>query len=171
MARQEDIAYDFLESDRIWPVFIPSNRNHPFVKSLVEVLERLPDDAYKKLASQTSFVVEDPSVLATNVPFERAYPPIRHGLRVRFDTIVIFHPALDFSHKALVGLIAHEIAHSFVTGQDYKADEQEADSQVLRWGFAEELEVMACEKARSTKPEVQAPALSRMALMAWWLSN
>ena len=62
MTRQEDISYDFLEGDKIWPPFIAPNRNHPFVKALVEVLERLPDDAYDKVAHQTSFVVEDHQV-------------------------------------------------------------------------------------------------------------
>jgi hypothetical protein len=142
MTRQEDIIYDFLGSDRIWPPFIASNLNHPFIKALVEVLERLPADAYDEVSGRILFVVEDPQILATNVPFERLYPPFKRVLRVRFDTIVIFHAALDFSHKALVGLIAHELAHSFVTQSDYKADEKETDLQTVRWGFAEELEAL-----------------------------
>ena len=146
MTRQEDISYDFLEGDKIWPPFIAPNRNHPFVKALVEVLERLPDDAHDKVAHQTSFVVEDHQVLATNVPFDRCYPPIQSELRVRFDIIVIFHAALDNSHKALVGLIAHELAHSFVTQSNYRTDETETDLQAIRWGFAEELEALKVER-------------------------
>jgi len=68
MTGQEDIAYDFLKNDRIWPPNITPPR---FVKALVAVLERLPDDAYDKVSSWVSFVVEDPRFAATNVPFER----------------------------------------------------------------------------------------------------
>ena len=146
MTRQEDISYEFLENDRIWPPFIASNRNYPFIKAFVEVLERLPEDDYDKVANQTSFVVEDSQVLATNVPFDRCYPQGQIELRVRFDVIVIFHAALDNSHKALVGLIAHELAHSFVSPSDYRTDENEADLQALRWGFAEELKALRVER-------------------------
>jgi hypothetical protein len=146
MTRQEDISYDFLGNDRIWPPFIASNTNHPFIKALVEVLERLPEDAYDKVAEQTSFVVKDPRFLATNAPFDQYYPPPKSELRVRFNTIVIFHAALECSHKALVGLIAHEIARGFVTQSDYRTDEKETDLQAIRWGFAEELEALQVAK-------------------------
>ncbi len=108
----------------------------------MELLERLPDDAYNVVANQTSFIVETPQFLAINVPFERSYPPLKSVLRVRLDTMVIFHVALDYPHKALVGLIAHELAHSFVTQSDYRTDEKETNLQALRWGFAEELEAL-----------------------------
>jgi predicted SprT family Zn-dependent metalloprotease len=59
---------------------------------------------------------------------------------------VIFHAALECSHKALVGLIAHEIAHGFVTQSDSRTDEKETDLQAIRWGFAEELEALQVAK-------------------------
>ncbi len=41
-----------------------------------------------------------------------------------------------------MGLIAHELAHSFVSNPEYQSDEQEADLQAQRWGFEEELDIM-----------------------------
>ena len=147
MTREEDISYDFIGNDRIWPPYIPSNPSHPFMKALIEVLKRLPEDDYAQVAAQVTFVVEDLKFTAFNVPFERFYPPTHNELQVRFDTIVIFHPALDYPHKALMGLIAHEIAHSFVDNKlDYKTNEQETDLQARQWGFGIELETLQEEK-------------------------
>lgn len=90
MTRQEDIAYSFLKNDRIWPrSCAPTN----FVKALVEVLERLPEDAYDEVENFVSFVVELPPFTAINVPFNRAYPPSPSVREIRFDTIVVFHAA------------------------------------------------------------------------------
>ena len=146
MTREEDIAYDFLENDRIWPPLFASDRGHPFAQALVEVLTRLPDEAYDVVAKKVSFVVEDYQVTAVNVPFNRAYPPNREVFRVSFDTIVIFHPALAYSHAALVGLLAHELAHSLVSKPDYKTDEEATDALVLRWGFGRERKALTAEQ-------------------------
>jgi hypothetical protein len=134
-----------LESDRIWPP-IGYDRDHPFVKALVEVLTRLSDDAYYAVEDFVCFVVEDDKLAAINVPFKRHYPATQSDLIVRVDTIVIFHPALKYSNKALVGLIAHELAHSIIDYPDYQSDEQGADSLARRWGFDEELDILKMEQ-------------------------
>ena len=140
MTRLEDIDYDFLANDRIWPPGIAPNH---FVKALVEVLKRLSDDAYDTVSERVSFVIEDPRILAVNVPFKRIYPACPSEFEIRFDTIVIFHQALEYPRSALVGLLAHELAHSFVSnGQDYEADEAETSSLVIDWGF--DIEHKAC---------------------------
>ena len=146
MTRQESISYSFLESDRIWPPLIGPDRSHPFVKALVDVLTRLPDDAYEAVEEFVYFVVEHPGFTAVNVPFKRSYPSLKGGVTIRFDTIVIFHTALKYSLKALVGLIVHELAHSFVDNPDYQSDEQGADSQAMRWGFDKELDMLKMEQ-------------------------
>ncbi|MFC1762228.1 hypothetical protein ACFL6U_09110 [Planctomycetota bacterium] len=121
--RKDDIAYDFLENDRIWPLFIVSNHQHPFIQALVEVLMRLPDKVYDVVSRKVSFVVEDDQDLAVNVSFSRSYPPTSKKLTVSFDTIVIFHQPLTWPHTALVGLLAHELAHSIVyIESDHKAN-------------------------------------------------
>jgi len=145
VARQEDIFNDFLESDRVWP---PSLVPDAFIKALVEVLICLPDDDYDTVSEKVSFVVEDPRISAVNVPFNRTYPSLPNGITLEFHTIVIFHQALTYPHTALVGLLAHELAHSFGSGQDYKADEDAANTLVVRWGFGEEIEALHVEKQK-----------------------
>ena len=146
--REDAIVGSFLENDRIWPPSITSTRGHPFVIALVEVLKRLPDDAYYDVENYVSFVIEDSRFMAFNVPFKRIYPTPPNGLEVRFDTIVIFHHALRYPSAALVGLIAHELAHSFGNHQEYKADEEAADVLVRQWGFDEELEALQVEQKK-----------------------
>jgi hypothetical protein len=149
VSREEDIAYDFLENDRIWPPNIASNRGHPFIKALVEVLIRLPNHIYEEVAEMVSFVVEDPQFMATNVPFNRVHPSSSNSLNVRFDTIVIFHQALACPHNALMGLLAHELAHSFSNQSNYKNDEAMADKLVVQWDFGKELEALKIERQKS----------------------
>lgn len=130
MSRQEDIDYNILTGDRIWPPFVGYDHNHPFVKALVEVLTRLPDEDYDAVEEFVYFVVETREILAINVPLKMGYPSVESNSTIRFETIVIFHSALKFPHKALIGLIAHEVAHSFVDIPDHKRNEQETDLQV-----------------------------------------
>jgi hypothetical protein len=157
--RREEISYDFFESDRIWPPTITSNSSHPFNKAFQDVLIRLPEQDYNKIVSHMRFVVEDPRILAINVPFNhrvslkllessKTQLSLPETLDIRVDTIVFFHSAMEFSHKALVGLIAHEIAHSFVNKPDYRSDEQAADAQSRKWGFQEEMEALQVEIQR-----------------------
>ncbi|MGD0918975.1 MAG: hypothetical protein ABSB22_21225 [Thermodesulfobacteriota bacterium] len=149
MSREEDIAYDFLENERIWPPNIAPNREHPFIKALVEVLMRLPNHIYEAVAEMVLFVVEDPRFMATNAPFNRVYPSCSNSHNVRFDTIVIFHQALACPHNALMGLLAHELAHSFSHLSDYKNDEILVDKLVAQWGFGKELEALEIERQKS----------------------
>ncbi|MFC2027063.1 hypothetical protein ACFLU3_00090 [Chloroflexota bacterium] len=147
MTRQEDILCDFIENeDRIWP---PGLAPIAFVNALKEVLTRLPDDAYDAVCETVSFVVEDPKITATNVPFNRTYPSLPDGITIQFNTIVIFHQALAYPGAALVGLLAHELAHSFVDEQNYNADEDAADALVVRWGFAKEIAALRAEQQKA----------------------
>jgi hypothetical protein len=145
MSRRDAITYSFIESDRIWPPFIAHDLSHPFMKALLEVLTRLPDDEYYIVESYVSFIVEVKEIMAANAPFVRTYFPGPGKIEVRFDTIVFFHTALGYSHKALVAIIAHELAHSIESHPDYKTDEQMADLMVHSWGFQEELESLRIE--------------------------
>lgn len=149
MPNEEEISAAFLENDRIWPPSIGAQRNHPFITALIEVLKRLPEDVYDVVEGVASFVVADPHIAAVNVPFERVYPPAPKGIKLRFDSIVFFESALSFPRKALLGLIAHELAHSLQSIPDYEADEREADALVVHWGFRDELQALRdAQKAR-----------------------
>jgi hypothetical protein len=151
VSREEDITYDFLESDRIWPPFIAPNHSHPFIKALVEVLMRLPDHIYEVVEERIMFVVEDPRIVATNAPFNRVYLPSPKDIdiHVQFDTIVIFHHALTYPHNALMGLLAHELAHSIVSLPEHKENEAAADDLVVQWGFSKEFEALEAERQKS----------------------
>lgn len=142
MTREEDISNDFLDTDRVYP---PGLMPASFKEALVEVLQRLPDEAYDEISSRVSLVVETPDITAVNVPFSRVYPLLSGKLEVRFDTIVVFHQAQSLPHNALVGLLAHEFAHSFVSGKDYKSDEEATNALARQWGFNKELDLLEVE--------------------------
>ena len=92
---------------------LPNLASDSFKKALTHALMRIPEDVYYDISETVSFVVEDPSLMiAVNVPFNRTYPACTDDIEVKFDTIIIFHQALNFSHNALVRLLAHEIAHT-----------------------------------------------------------
>src|SRR4051812_9436340 len=130
MSRRKDVDVAFLQTDRIWPASVASNRDHVFVRALIEVLTRLPNDAYDVVERSVGFCVAEPHIIAFNVPFERRYPSAPNGLTVRFETIVFFERTLSFPFEAFVGLIAHELAHSLQSFRDYETDEGEADCLV-----------------------------------------
>lgn len=147
MNRQEKISYSFLESDRIWPPVLALKFSGPFIEALIEVLKRLPDDAYDVVEDYVCFVVEDPQCLAINVPFRRDFSSSKNQkIKCRLDTIVLFERAFQYSHNALVGLIAHELAHSLQSQQEeYVADELATDELAIRWGFDKELQLLRSE--------------------------
>lgn len=113
------------------------------------MLRRLPNDIYEEVSEVIWFVIEDSQIMAMNVPFRRVYPSSCSALEVRFDTIVIFHQALACPHNALIGLLAHELAHSIVSLREHKENEQAADDLVVQWGFSKELEASEAEQQKS----------------------
>jgi hypothetical protein len=46
----------------------------------------------------------------------------------------------------MIGLIAHEIAHSFVSSRDNATDEALADDKTREWGFEDELNCLELAK-------------------------
>ena len=145
--RIEDIKYTFLEGERIWlPALVPLH----FLVALKKVLVRLPEDDYNKVTDFIWFVVEHPGFTAQNIPIDRPFIPAG-GEKIECYVIVIFHGALSYSRPALMGLIAHEIAHSFVNGSNYTSDELAADEKAISWGFKKELEALKLEQACKSK--------------------
>jgi hypothetical protein len=147
---------NMLERDGIWPPTVSLERNR-FCEALREVLSRLPQEAFDKVDDKVRFLLDDPSLkmLAVNAP-----PPPCSDLsgRLGIDTIIFFRICMDLAPKALVGLIAHEIAHSFVCGKDYLEDEVLAKKQAPKWGFGPELACLKSEKARLFKSGSTPPA-------------
>lgn len=150
MSRIEDIEY-YLESDRIWPPTVWADRCHPFIIALREILERLPGDVFEEL-DNLQFIVESKDMLGVSVPFERRIPIITDRLKeieFKLDTIVIFEKSFQYSSKALVGLLVHEIAHCFGEGRgNHQEEEKRADEIAISWGFGNEIQQLELEKKR-----------------------
>ncbi len=135
MSREEDVEY-FLTGDHVWPPIVQCNIEHPVMKALREVLLRLPNDIFDEVDERIQFIVQEDSMLAVNVSYRQ---PIENA-NFRLDTIVVYKRSFEYPHSALVGLVAHEIAHSFVDDKEYKINEEMTDKRAIEWGFKDELE-------------------------------
>ncbi|HEY3855637.1 MAG TPA: hypothetical protein VGO67_14705 [Verrucomicrobiae bacterium] len=132
--RRDAIAY-FLESDKFWPP-LPSIHSK-FDTIFRRVLSRLPQDVFDVVESNFIFVFDCPELdaFALNVP--PIDPPPEDG---KTRTIVIFSRVWEFDSDALTGLLAHEIAHSFVPqNREYVDDEAQTNATARKWGFKKEL--------------------------------
>jgi hypothetical protein len=137
--RLEDILNSYLESDRIY------NRERvspKFIRALIDVLRRMPEGDYYEIPDNLIFIVETKHILAQNIKLN-AYQEVK-GVCIHesYYVVAIYCTALGYPHNALVGLIAHEIAHSFVDKPDDKSNEDATDALVARWGFQAELQAL-----------------------------
>ena len=123
---------------------MPFGQGHGrFGKLLREILLRLPEEAYDEICMKITFVVPMPSTLGINVPIKQLHMPGVQKMSVSFRyVVVIFKDALEYPDDALKGIIVHELAHSFVEGQDYTKDEKLTDELVVEWGFQKELDAL-----------------------------
>ncbi len=139
--RCEDIM-QFLgpDSDSIMPRISSAGRIK-LDKALTEVLSRLPQNDFDTVVSKIVFVFDDPDF---NVYGLNAAAPTSpdNDLPRGVDTIVFFRLALTLSPKSLIGVIAHEIAHSFVSGTYNQEDEDLVDAKVREWGFKREQDAL-----------------------------
>ncbi len=140
-ARYEGIQC-MVESDQIWPL-TSSPARQKFNAAFREMLSRLPEEVFYQV-DEIGFILEDPALdyLAANVPA----PGSGDGGKLGIDTIVFFRACLNFAPEAMIGLIAHEIAHSFVRGRDNREDEAFAEDKAREWGFGDELNCLALAK-------------------------
>jgi hypothetical protein len=137
--RFEDLM-NMMERNRIWPPPV-SSWSHRFRAALREVLSRLPQEVFDRVENEFNFVLEEPELemLAATVPAPSQAPS---------RTIVFFRGCLRFTPKALAGLIAHEIARTFVHEKYGRTDEILADNKAREWGFGAELDCKENEKDR-----------------------
>lgn len=63
-------------------------------------------------------------------------------------TIVFFRGCMSLAPKTLVGLIAHEIAHTSADDKGCRADAKLAENTAREWGFGVELDCYECERER-----------------------
>ena len=142
--RAENITC-FLQGDRVWPPnWICHEGSRRFAKSLREVFRRLNDDVYCEV-DELWFVLDTGELLALNVPRDILCLPSSSLYTRSYDTIFILKCAWQLSDMALVGLLAHEIAHSFAHRQTHSENEDAADALVSEWGFTAELDALKAE--------------------------
>ena len=141
---REDNVNSYLSVDHIWPPTVQANPSHPIVKAIKEVLLRLPEDEFYEVESYVQVIIEDQESLAFNVSFNR---PIE-----RLDTIVIYERSFKMSHKALVGLLAHELAHTFVDEKEHFKNEAAVNELARSWGFTEEIKILDREITKHRHP-------------------
>ena len=148
----------FVESEKIWPPGCYARGL--FIPPLREVLMRLPEQVFEFFEEHISFVLDCPKVKAwaMNVPNLMyngiGYTDDRSEAASTPSTpasIVFMRSAWELPHAAMVGLIAHELAHSFVNGSDYSEDEALANEMARSWGFAEKLLALENEKNQRVK--------------------
>lgn len=155
MSREEDIMY-MLETDRIWPPAVGSKTRRRFERALTETLKRLPDKVFDCVYDDTCYVIHDVCALAMNVPLKITIPASKKGASIQRNQIVFFPEAFRLSDKALIGLIAHEIAHSLVEKDNHIENEKAADSLASKWGFSEELKEKDLEKTSISMRDARA---------------
>ncbi|MCL4558121.1 MAG: hypothetical protein M1491_05755 [Deltaproteobacteria bacterium] len=145
--RTDAIAY-YLEAERIYPPGIPFD--HPFIKALKEVLERLPDDIYYIVEDKIWFTVEDiETMYGINVPFKQTCLPSEERIEIDIVNIIIFSECLRLEHKAIVGVISHEIAHTIVGyPKDPLSVERLTDELAIKWGFKAEIDAKEATKVK-----------------------
>lgn len=153
MSRQEDVRL-FLESGKIAPLnWIAGDHARLFAGALSEVLRRLPDEVFDDVVEpNVDFVVDMGGFEALNAP--RAWVIPTGGasyLTIRRDTIILLQPCWQYSQRALIGLIAHEIAHSVREENEHFENEAAADSLVREWGFVEEMDAFESERNPSSE--------------------
>ncbi|OGV70401.1 MAG: hypothetical protein A2283_19005 [Lentisphaerae bacterium RIFOXYA12_FULL_48_11] len=145
MSREEDICL-YMQSDKVWPGPLNTPTQKRFDRALTEVLRRLPDDIFDTIETDVTFVVQEPTYWAINVPYSHTVPPRKTHFTFKIDQVIIFSTAFELSDIALVGLIAHEIAHSIEERRDHSDNEVAADERVRAWGFEKELAEMLASK-------------------------
>ena len=125
--RAESIDF-FLRSEQIWPLSWKSGTNSGcFAGALREVLGRLSDDIYKTVIKQTLFILQLDHI-ALNIAHDKKDKHL----------IMVFDRVWEFNHTVVVGILVHEIAHSFGS----KTNEILADNLARKWGFSDEIDAM-----------------------------
>jgi hypothetical protein len=150
MGRYGEVMF-LMERDGVWPTTVSTERSR-FCAALREVLCRLPQEAFDKVEEDVRFLFDDPSLkmLAVNAP---PPPSQEFNGRKAIDTIVFFRASMRLTPEALIGLIAQQIAHSFVCGKNCREDGILAETKAREWKFGAELNRLKNEQKRLYRGE------------------
>ena len=107
-----------------------------YLEPMQELLVRLPENAFDALTDQTNFYFEDPRINTLGVSVQNhRFRRSEVGKEEACFTVIIFKAAANLSSEAVIGLLAHEFAHSFVTVFDDSENERLTNEKLREWGF------------------------------------
>lgn len=120
---------------------------YELIKPLELVLNGLPEDDFQVIWKKVRIVVREEGTVGLNI-----HPPKLRPAEM-FTVIFCCH-GLNLSFDARVGLVAHELAHTF----DEVSDEAATDAKARSWGFADQIlciyTELGCPEKATKKPEV-----------------
>ena len=112
-------------------------------QAVTEVLCRLPQEAADVLLCNSDIVVIDGS---SSCAWSWRHVCLGHdGLLEKLLYVVVLRVALrDMPYKAVVGEVAHELAHVFLRHRLYDPEDvqKQADATASQWGFQEEIDCL-----------------------------
>jgi hypothetical protein len=120
--------------------------------ALREVIMRLPEEALDTLVDDRNVFIIFPEQHANSVHLLRwAHPPSKKWSADEQWLVVLAGYLRDLPYSAVVGTIAHELAHVYLRQQGLPSGEQEAgelqaDDLAKQWGFYEEVEASIVQK-------------------------
>jgi len=114
--------------------------------AIVEVLRRMPTDAYAALVEKShmfNWFIPEEARGAMVMPFRCTLPPSK--LSVAKALVLYLPPSMERRGiDVVIGSVAHELAHIFLdhelyTGAEkYAVQEEETWATIRRWGFVKE---------------------------------
>lgn len=132
---------------RSWPLIQSALLFEFLAISLVEILSRLPKDAFDELTKEYWWSIDIVSgALVSPTSRERAENIWKQGREIR--DIYINHDRVSRSYKFIIGELAHELAHvyrrDYTEGAEnsYEVAEKGADDLAIEWGFGKEIQIM-----------------------------
>src|SRR5258708_17112669 len=131
------------EFETFWNNKVFPSCNEPVLHAaLLDFMARVSDEVMEVINSKIWIVYLSSKFRALNVPIHEIIRPHKEALRFEKDVLVFSDHFGRLSPKAGIGLIAHEVAHSFVEKSDHFENEAAADDLVKSLGFAEELQAL-----------------------------
>ena len=127
-------------------IYTPSSKlKNPFYNVIIEVLERLPDEIFDIVEKNIRFILESSPMWTMNFHFKKSCPQTLRIFprKIEISTIILFHSCLELNRKALIGVIANEIAHCVLVYYPTRHMLGKTKKDLTKaWGFAIEIEEM-----------------------------
>ncbi|NDK16029.1 MAG: hypothetical protein GW911_28700 [Armatimonadetes bacterium] len=138
--RRLDAVRFLLESERCYPVGA-ERLEGPLAEAARSALCRLPGEVFEHVETEMYFVAVGDESLAEHVNVCLVVGRSEKLQRRLLSVVVVAPVWREMPQRALVGLLAHEIAHGCIEGRLRLALEHEKQAEELaaEWGFGVEL--------------------------------